>query len=164
MCERSIGCTPLINRVRRHLASQCFEIDNLAAIPCLSKCQKNVENGDDVLDFLCKMCSVVSFLNILAQKEQYFLMWNLRLVLFSNFTGSNHRLLQRACISRNWAYTSSHASGNRAALPTKNTACWMETVLIFQEMLDFSTPGSFKLVKWMFLYMLFNTIQYMRLN
>ena len=31
------GCTPLINRVRHHLASQCFEIDDLAAI---SKCQK----------------------------------------------------------------------------------------------------------------------------
>ena len=34
----------------------------------------------------------------------------------------------------------------------------MENVLIFQEMLDFSTPGSFKLVKLTFLYMLFNTV------
>ena len=67
------GCTPLINRVRRHPASQCFEIGDLAAIPCLSKCQKNVENGVDALVFLCKMCSIVSFLNSLAQKEQYFL-------------------------------------------------------------------------------------------
>ena len=40
----------------------------------------------------------------------------------------------------------------------------MENVLIFQEMLDFSTPGSFKLVKLTFLYVLFNTVQYMRLN
>ena len=39
----SMGCTPLINRVRPHLAWQCFEIDDLAAIPGLSKCQKNVE-------------------------------------------------------------------------------------------------------------------------
>ena len=46
------GCTPLINRVRRHLASQCFEIDNLDALPCLSNCQKNVENGVDALVFL----------------------------------------------------------------------------------------------------------------
>ena len=36
------GCTPLINRVRHHLASQCFEVDNLAAIPCLSKFQKKM--------------------------------------------------------------------------------------------------------------------------
>ena len=50
---RASRCTPLINRVRRHLASQCFEIDDLAAIPCLSKCQKNVENGVDALVFLC---------------------------------------------------------------------------------------------------------------
>ena len=35
------------------------------------------------------MRSIVSFLNILAQKEQYFLeIRNLRLALFSNFTGS----------------------------------------------------------------------------
>ena len=40
----------------------------------------------------------------------------------------------------------------------------MENVLIFQEMIDFSTPGSFKLVKLMFLYVLLNTVQYMRLN
>ena len=40
----------------------------------------------------------------------------------------------------------------------------MENFLIFQEMLDFSTPGSFKRVKWTFLYVLFNTVQYMRLN
>ena len=40
----------------------------------------------------------------------------------------------------------------------------MESVLIFQEMLDFSTPGSFNLVKLTFLYMLFYTVQYMRLN
>ena len=50
----TIGCTPLINRVRRHLASQCLEIDNLDALPCLSKCPKNVENGVDALVFfLC---------------------------------------------------------------------------------------------------------------
>ena len=36
----------------------------------------------------------------------------------------------------------------------------MENVVIFQEMLDFSTPGSFKLVKLTFLYVLFNTVQY----
>ena len=29
----TIGCTPLINRARHHLASQCFEIDDLATIP-----------------------------------------------------------------------------------------------------------------------------------
>ena len=40
----------------------------------------------------------------------------------------------------------------------------MENVLIFQEMLDFSTPESFKLEKLMFLYVLFSTVQYMRLN
>ena len=41
----------------------------------------------------------------------------------------------------------------------------MENVLIFKEMLDFSTPGSFKLLKLTFLYVLFNTLQYhMRLN
>ena len=40
----------------------------------------------------------------------------------------------------------------------------MENVLICQEMLDFSTPGSFKMVKLTFLYMLFHTLQYMRLN
>ena len=40
----------------------------------------------------------------------------------------------------------------------------MENVLIFQEKLDFSSPGGFKLVKLMFLYVLFNTVQYMRLN
>ena len=40
----------------------------------------------------------------------------------------------------------------------------MENVLIFQEMLDFSTPGSFKLVKWTFLYMFFNIVQYMRIS
>ena len=46
-----LGCTPLINRVRGQVASQRFEIDYLAAIPCLSKCQKNVENGVDALVF-----------------------------------------------------------------------------------------------------------------
>ena len=34
----------------------------------------------------------------------------------------------------------------------------MGNVLIFQEMFDFSTPGSFKLMKWTFLYMPFNTV------
>ena len=51
--SKAAGCTPLINRVRRHLASQCFEIGNLAALPCLSKCQKkDVENGVDALIFV----------------------------------------------------------------------------------------------------------------
>ena len=37
MCE---GCTPLFNRVRRHLASQCFEIDNLDALPVYLNAKK----------------------------------------------------------------------------------------------------------------------------
>ena len=40
----------------------------------------------------------------------------------------------------------------------------MENVLIFQEMLDFSTPGSFKLPKRTFLHMLFSTVQNGTLN
>ena len=56
-----IGCTPLINRVRRHLASQCFEIDNLDASPCLSKCQKNVENGVDALVFYVRCALLLAF-------------------------------------------------------------------------------------------------------
>ena len=55
------GCTPLINRVRRHLASQCFEIDNLDALPCLSKCQKNVENGVDALVFYVRCALLLAF-------------------------------------------------------------------------------------------------------
>ena len=47
-----LGRTPLINRVRHHLASQCFQIGDLAAIPCLSNCQKNVQNGVDALVFM----------------------------------------------------------------------------------------------------------------
>ena len=50
--QRNKGCTPLFNRVRPHLAWQCLEIDDLAAIPVLSKCKKkkkkkhkNVEKG-----------------------------------------------------------------------------------------------------------------------
>ena len=35
----------------------------------------------------------------------------------------------------------------------------MENVLIFQEMLDFSTPGSFKRPKRTFLYVLCSTLQ-----
>ena len=49
---------------------------------------------------------------------------------------------------------------NRAALPHKNTTCGMENVIIFQEILDLSTPGSFKRVKLTFLYVLFNTVQF----
>ena len=55
---------------------------------------------------------------------------------------------------------------NRAALThkKKNTACGMKNVLIFQEMLDFSTPGGFKLPKITFLYVLFSTVQNGTLN
>ena len=55
------GCSPLINRVRPHLACQCFEIDDLAAIPGLSKCQKNVENGVDALISYVRCALLVAF-------------------------------------------------------------------------------------------------------
>ena len=55
------GCPPLINRVRHHLTSQCFEKDNLATIPFLSKCQKNVENGVDALIFCVRCTLLVAF-------------------------------------------------------------------------------------------------------
>ena len=111
------------------------------------------------------MCSIVSFLNILAQKEQYFLeMWNLRLVLFSNLTGSTVVCCRELTFLEIEPTLRRMLAENRAALPHKKHACGMENVLIFQEMLDFSTAGSFKLVKSTFLYMLFNTEQYMRLN
>ena len=57
------GCTPLINRVRRHLASQCSEIDNLAALPCLFKWQQkqNVENGVDTLLFYVRCALLLAF-------------------------------------------------------------------------------------------------------
>ena len=161
----SIGCTPLINRVRRHLASQCFEIDNLDALPCLSKCQNKCWKWSWCTCFLCYMCSIVSFLNILAQKEQYFLeMWNLRLVLFSNFTGSTVVCCRELAFLEIEPTPRLMLAEVELHSPTKNTACGMGNILIFQEMLDFSTPGSFKLVIRTFLYMLFNTVQYMRLN
>ena len=36
----TVGCTPLINRVRPNLAWQCFERDDRADTNGLSKCQK----------------------------------------------------------------------------------------------------------------------------
>ena len=104
------------------------------------------------------MCSIVSFLNILAQTEQYFLkMWNLRLVLFSTFTGSTVACCRELAFLEIEPTLRRMLAENKAALSHKNTACGMENVIIFQEILDFSTPGSFNLVKLTFLYMLFNT-------
>ena len=94
------------------------------------------------------MCSIVSFLNILAKKEQYLEMWNLRLVLFSNFTGSTVICFRELSFLEIEPRLRRMLAENRAARPhkkkkkkKKNTACGMENVLIFQEMLDFSTPG-----------------------
>ena len=85
--------------------------------------------------------------------------------MFFNFTGSTVDCFRELAFLEIEPRLCHMLAENRAALiPYKNTACGMENVLIFQEMLDFSTPGIFKLAKLMFLYMLFNTIQYMRLN
>ena len=84
------------------------------------------------LFFMLDALFIVSFLNILAQKEQYFLeMWNLRLVLFSKLYRINRRLLQRACVSRNWAYTSSHANGKSSCTPPQKCL-----ILVHQEVLN----------------------------
>ena len=67
------GCTPLINRVRRHLASQYFEIGNLATLPCLSKCQKHVENGVDALVFYIICALLLAFSTSWYRKSNIFL-------------------------------------------------------------------------------------------
>ena len=84
------GCTPLINRVRCHLASQCFEIGNLAVLPCLSKCQKNVENGVDALMFCVRCALLVAFSTSCHRKSNISKKFEfLRLVLLSNLTGAS---------------------------------------------------------------------------
>ena len=112
------------------------------------------------------MCSIVSFLNILAQKQQHFLeLWNLRLVLFSYFTGSTVVCCRELAFIEIEPTLRGMLAENRAALLHKKHCLWDgKCSNLPKKMLDFSTPGSFKLVKWTFLYMLFNTVQYMRLN
>ena len=88
------------------------------------------------------MCSNVSFLNILAQKEHRIFLRNVkfeaRFVL--QLYRINRRLLRELAFLESEPTLRRMLVENRAALPTKNTACGMENVLIFQEMLDFSTP------------------------
>ena len=56
-----LGCTPLINPVRHHLASQCFEKDYLAALPCLSKCQKKIWKWSWYTLFCVRCALLVAF-------------------------------------------------------------------------------------------------------
>ena len=55
------GWTPLINRVRHHLARQCFVTDAINDIPHLSKYKKNVENGVDALVFYVRCALFLVF-------------------------------------------------------------------------------------------------------
>ena len=71
------------------------------------------------------MCSIVSFLNIVAQKEQYFLeMLNLRLVLFSNFTGSTVVCCRELAFLDIKPRLRCMLAENRAALPHKKHCLW----------------------------------------